>query len=87
MPRRDDGVALLLGGEDAAVPQLGHAVLLDERDLHEPVSLRHVAEEEAVDELLGGHDLAVRAVEVDDLAARGARDVLPLAARDARPSS
>src|ERR1700704_319272 len=77
---RDHGVALLLRAEDASVPQLGHAVLLDERDLHKAIALRHVAEEEAVNELLGGDDLAVRAVEVDDLATRSARDVLPLAA-------
>src|SRR5688572_18774357 len=75
---RDDGIALFLRVEDASVPHLGDAVLLDERDLHEPVSLWHVAEEEAVNELLGGDDLTVRAVEVDDLAAR--RGVSPLAA-------
>src|SRR5688572_2043436 len=77
---RDDGIALFLRVEDASVPHLGDAVLLDERDLHEPVSLWHVAEEEAVDELLGGDDLTVRAVEVDDLAAGCGRDESPLAA-------
>src|SRR5688500_3750900 len=77
---RDDGVALLLRVEDAPISQLGHTVLLDQRDLHEPIALRHVAEEEAVGELFGDDDLFVRAVEVDDLAARRARDVLPLAA-------
>src|SRR5688500_10220431 len=76
--RRDHGVALLLRAEDAPIPELGHAVLLDESDLHESVSLGHVAEEEAVDELLGGNDLTVGAVEVDHLAAGGGRDVLPL---------
>src|SRR5258706_1740255 len=78
--RGDHGIALLFGVEDSSIPQLRHALALDERDLHEPVSLRHVAEEEAVDELLRGHDLAVRAVEVDDFAAGRVRDELPLAA-------
>src|SRR6266508_3165793 len=65
---RDHGVALLLGIEDAPIPQLRHAVLLDERDLHEAVARCHVTDEEGVDEALGRDDLAVLAVEVDDMA-------------------
>src|SRR5712671_4119004 len=57
---RDHCVALLLGAEDGAIAQLGHAVMLDQRHLDEAVALRHVAEEERVDETLRTLDLTVR---------------------------
>src|SRR6266545_5433880 len=60
---RDHAVALLFRIEHGPIPQLGHPIALDERDLHEAVARRHVANEEGVDEALGRDDLAVLAVE------------------------